>query len=250
MAYKLHYSDYPGSAGPPDPAAWVGPPGPMGPPGPQGIPGPIAEGGPFLPLVGGAVSGPISLPGNATSALHAVPLQQLSAATAGGPFLPLVGGTVSGSVSMGADQPNHVTFTGGASGSPAVVGTSGATGDLALYPQYNGSLFVGINHTYPTANSDLARFNYTAGGAVTGGQQAILDRHAFTDSVDATNAQGGGMAWTQYGGNLTAGAVGGRTAFGTTFFQTRRHHTGVRKFLRRGVAFLRSQLFGKWRIRQ
>ena len=58
MAYRLKYSDYSTTAeGPPDPASWVGPPGPMGPPGPQGIPGPIAEGGPFLPLSGGSLSG-------------------------------------------------------------------------------------------------------------------------------------------------------------------------------------------------
>ena len=57
LAYRIHYSDYSTAVGPPDPAAWVGPPGPMGPPGPQGIPGPVAEGGPFLPLIGGTVTG-------------------------------------------------------------------------------------------------------------------------------------------------------------------------------------------------
>jgi hypothetical protein len=41
MAYKIHYSDYPGTdTGPPDPERWVGPPGPTGPQGPQGVPGP------------------------------------------------------------------------------------------------------------------------------------------------------------------------------------------------------------------
>jgi len=35
--YRLAYSDYPGTAvGPPDPARWIGPPGPMGPPGIDG----------------------------------------------------------------------------------------------------------------------------------------------------------------------------------------------------------------------
>ena len=38
------------------------------------------SGGPFLPLTGGSVSGPITLPGNATTALQAIPLQQLTAA--------------------------------------------------------------------------------------------------------------------------------------------------------------------------
>ena len=37
MAYKIHYSDYPGTdTGPPDPDRWVGPPGPPGPVGPVG----------------------------------------------------------------------------------------------------------------------------------------------------------------------------------------------------------------------
>ena len=110
MAYRLNYSDYSTASGPPDPAEWVGPPGPQGVPGPvgpQGIPGPggvpeapsdgpiYGRGGstlawtPTLPLAGGVMVGALSLAGNATSALHAVPLQQLTAATAGGPFLPI-----------------------------------------------------------------------------------------------------------------------------------------------------------------
>jgi hypothetical protein len=42
------------------------------------------------------MSGALSLFGNATQPLHAVPLQQLTAATAGGPFLPLAGGSMTG----------------------------------------------------------------------------------------------------------------------------------------------------------
>src|SRR6478609_8273632 len=40
MAYKLRYSDYSTSEGPPDPGEWVGPPGPPGPTGPAGPIGP------------------------------------------------------------------------------------------------------------------------------------------------------------------------------------------------------------------
>ena len=144
MAYKLHYSDYPGSAGPPDPASWVGPPGPVGPvgpPGPGGVPeapadGPIyGRGGstlawtPTLPIAGGVMSGALSLAGNATSALHAVPLQQLNAATAGGPFLPLTGGTVTGPTTILHD----VTFTpstGGTMGLAIVQNLSGTQGNV------------------------------------------------------------------------------------------------------------------------
>jgi len=43
MAYRLQYSDYVTSEGPPDPAAWVGPPGPVGPAGPPGAPGEVSK---------------------------------------------------------------------------------------------------------------------------------------------------------------------------------------------------------------
>lgn len=49
MAYRLNYSDYSTSSGPPDPSAWVGPPGPMGPPGPTGSDGAIGPIGPMGP---------------------------------------------------------------------------------------------------------------------------------------------------------------------------------------------------------
>ena len=73
MAYRLNYSDYSTTTGPPDPASWVGPPGPMGPPGPQGdqgipgIPGQPTAGGPFLPSAGGSLSGPLGLWGTSSS---------------------------------------------------------------------------------------------------------------------------------------------------------------------------------------
>jgi hypothetical protein len=60
-----------------------------------------AAGGPFLPMAGGTVSGPIVLPGNATLPLQAVPLQQVTAIT-GGPYLLLAGGNVSGATTFSA----------------------------------------------------------------------------------------------------------------------------------------------------
>ena len=48
------------------------------------------SGGMFLPLVGGVMAGPLSLAGNATQPLHAVPLQQLTALI-GGPVTPVGG---------------------------------------------------------------------------------------------------------------------------------------------------------------
>ena len=46
MAYKISYSDYPGTdTGPPDPLRWIGPPGPQGNPGPPGEDGEDGEDG-------------------------------------------------------------------------------------------------------------------------------------------------------------------------------------------------------------
>jgi len=50
MAYKISYSDYPGTdTGPPDPERWVGPPGPQGNPGPPGEDGEDGVAGPTGP---------------------------------------------------------------------------------------------------------------------------------------------------------------------------------------------------------
>lgn len=107
MAYKLTYSDYPGTdTGPPDPARWVGPQGPAGPPGPQGPVGPTGgvpeastdgaiygRGGttpawrPVLPLTGGTVTGPVTIAGGAAS----LPGSAIQAAL---DALPITGGTV------------------------------------------------------------------------------------------------------------------------------------------------------------
>ena len=73
MAYKISYSDYPGTdTGPPDPERWVGPMGPPGSTGPQGstgppgpastVPGPPGSPGPIGPpgsVDAGSVTGPL-----------------------------------------------------------------------------------------------------------------------------------------------------------------------------------------------
>ena len=52
-----------------------------------------------LPLVGGTLTGPLVLSGNATAALNPVTLQQLNAAA----FLPLAGGALTGPLTLAAD---------------------------------------------------------------------------------------------------------------------------------------------------
>jgi Chaperone of endosialidase len=57
----------------------------------------------YLPLTGGTMQGPLTLPANANAPLQAVPLQQLNAAIAGVPlanYLPLAGGSMTGSLSV------------------------------------------------------------------------------------------------------------------------------------------------------
>jgi len=74
MAYKIHYSDYPGTdTGPPDPLRWVGPQGNPGPPGEDGVAGPpgaasTVPGPPGPPGADSAVPGPAGPPGTTTFA--------------------------------------------------------------------------------------------------------------------------------------------------------------------------------------
>jgi hypothetical protein len=59
----------------------------------------------YLPLTGGVLTGPLTLSGNATANLQAVPLQQLNSAitSALGAYLPLAGGTMTGSLVLAAE---------------------------------------------------------------------------------------------------------------------------------------------------
>jgi hypothetical protein len=69
-AYRLSYSDYVTSEGPPDPFEWIGPPGPPGPVGPTGpastVPGPSGPQGEIGPV--GPV-GPQGIPGDLADVL-------------------------------------------------------------------------------------------------------------------------------------------------------------------------------------
>jgi hypothetical protein len=122
------------------------------------------------------------------------------ASTLEGSFLPLTGGTVTGTITAAS-----------------IVGNA----DLNIAPAYNGRWATGINRNYPTATAEMMRFDYGVGGVVTTGQQPVLEAHYVnSDTVDASNAQGGGLTWVRYAGNISTGAVGGRTAFGATLAQS------------------------------
>lgn len=77
-----------------------------------------------LPISGGTLTGALTLDGNATLALQAVPLQQLTSAitAATANYLPLAGGTLSGGLSLSAGNINLAA--GGIISSPTYYGTT------------------------------------------------------------------------------------------------------------------------------
>jgi hypothetical protein len=117
--------------------------------------------------------------------------------TGAGLFLPLAGGILTGSLA-----------------------SIEAEGDLFIAPHYNGKFNTAISRNWPTPTAEIYRFDYAIGGTVAGGQQAHVEFHAVNgDTVDASSAQGGGLGWFSMAGSLNAGAVGGRTAFGSSLTQ-------------------------------
>ena len=105
-------------------------------------------GGMFLPLTGGTMGGPLTLSGNATQPMHAVPLQQLTAATAGGPFLPLSGGAVSGAVSVANSAAIGANGVVGIYGNAHNTGGNGANGHRFDYQSAAGSNGFDIGSTF------------------------------------------------------------------------------------------------------
>jgi hypothetical protein len=101
--------------------------------------------GPFLPIAGGVMSGALSLFGNATQPLHAVPLQQLNTATAGGPFLPLTGGSVARHMTGTANDSNisiNATAIGSGVNGPATA-QNGMTVNMSKDGWFTGTSAVG-----------------------------------------------------------------------------------------------------------
>jgi len=151
--YKIKYSDYPGTdTGPPDPERWIGPQGEPGPPGPVGPPGPTPEaptdgqiygrGGstpawvPTLPLTGGTMTGPLTLPALSvtagTTTLHGnVALDDIAARA----IAQAISSVYLGTINLTAPYLNQIfqraTRTGGAYGKGA------------------GSILLTINPTQP-----------------------------------------------------------------------------------------------------
>ena len=108
MAYRLKYSDYVTSEGPPDPLRWIGPPGPQGEPGKDGegaLVGATPPGNVSSPLWWDSNSGQLFVQYDDGSSVQWVSANSIDASTLEGSFLPLTGGTMQG--------PLNYTATGG-----------------------------------------------------------------------------------------------------------------------------------------
>ena len=165
------------------------------------------------------MTGPLTLSGNATQPLHAVPLQQINSAAAGGPFLPTSGGTVSGNLTLNnaAFQHNwaqNATTQGGyffgfskISGSLSGVASSGADYALSLLQTTSDTLDIGqgglVGH-YITMHS---------GGTGTSGNRVgvYIDVHHAGSTLDHSRGWYGGYAalWAYaYGDGPMGGTPG------------------------------------------
>ena len=136
----------------------------------------------YLPLTGGAMSGPIVLAGNAAANLNPVPLQQLNARLVG--YLPLTGGTLSGPLFVTGNMVATALVQGG---------TVNATGDLTA----GGN--IGTNNTIYGGAAQINTFyaNPTFTGSVTvngnistpnGVYAAVVQAATYAGSVTVTGS--------------------------------------------------------------
>lgn len=157
----------------------VGSAGPRGPEGPKGDKGDVGPPGDlsqevadtlYVQVGGDTMTGPLTLPGNAVTALQAVPKQMLDL------YLPLAGGTLSGyltlaatpSVAMHAATKEYVDSAGGAKRVVTVIGSS-TTALAAAKTDYVYICTAALTLTMPTAVGNTNRYTVkrTGTGTVT-----------------------------------------------------------------------------------
>ena len=145
------------------------------------------------------MSGPLTLSGNATLPLHAVPLQQLTAATAGGPFLSLAtGGTVAGDTTFAAKLMVTGPYlqVGTNAGTPGSLYINAPVANQAnLFFQSAGLLtWQLIRDASPTAGNNsgqyLSAYSYTDTGAFKG--------TLFTGARGSGGTGDGGPFWLNF----------------------------------------------------
>ena len=160
MAYKISYSDYPGTdTGPPDPERWIGPVGPSGPEGEKGDKGDKGDQGlPGTPYpdapTDGAIYGRGGSPANWTRTL------------------PLSGGTVAGAT----------TFSGG------LTAPNGSVGMISASYNTPGNTFTGTS----TAVPPRLNIGLNLAGTVQG-QSYVNYLFVTSDNADARLGGNGGL---------------------------------------------------------
>jgi Chaperone of endosialidase len=96
----------------------------------------IPPGGPFVPISGGLMTGPLTLYGDPTQPLHAVPLRYLQAnyaPIAGGGYVQKIGDTMSGALNITSPTDANLYVTGTGSGWPGVKWNTTQAGSATGY---------------------------------------------------------------------------------------------------------------------
>ena len=131
----------------------------------------MTSGGPFLPLTGGELSGPLMLAADPAVALHAATKQYVDAGGSG--YLPLTGGELSGPLMLAAVStvipPAGVGLLQGHAVNGTVIQGSGATHDIQFLNQAGTSVLA-----LDAGTSNWGPFHVTATGALT--SRSVQDR--------------------------------------------------------------------------
>ena len=205
----------------------------------------MTSGGPFLPLTGGELSGPLMLAADPAVALHAATKQYVDAGGSG--YLPLTGGELSGPLMLAAMStvipPAGVgSLQGHAVNGTVIQGSGSATdflvnnnagGIVAQVPtggrkisfnqvDIGGTAGVGIATgmtglavtafpVYSTTAPALINFNFNPSGHISSGTVSYANI-SVADNADTTGTTGNGGNWFAVVGTPGASMVGGRNA--------------------------------------
>ena len=200
---------------------------------------PLSTSGSFLPLSGGTLTGALTLPGNATAALQAVPLQQLNSAIAGStPTAASVsiadagnyytGTNVEAALQEAAQLPGRLlsvqVFTSngtwnrpagctrvmveaiGGGGGSGVAGTTSASGGAG-----------GYSRRFITSPGTSESVTVGAGGAVNAaGAASLFGAFVTANGGGAGGVTDGGLGGTASGGDVNITGAPGNLSFSTT----------------------------------
>ena len=169
----------------------------------------MTSGGPFLPLSGGALTGPLVLAADPVAALHAATKQYVDGHSGGSGYLPLTGGTLTGSLMLTAMStvipPAGVGLLQGHTVNGTVIQGNGSTNDFMLNNK-NGAAVLSV----PTGTTNLTT---AALSTLTVNQGTVVAKFA-TNYPYTTQALGGGATLNSplsYLTTLSGTVTGGNT---------------------------------------